>query len=304
MQMRHTGGGDEPVHRYGVCCDELYLWSQEAICGEQDGPMIGAGVAQRNNVKLLGRRGGQPMVFGHGFGTDQTMWDQVHPAFTDRYEVVLFDHVGSGAAAPTDADDERHGSLWGYADDLLEVYARFDLHGSVYVGHSVGAMIGVLAAIRDPERFASLVLIGPSPRYIDAEDYVGGFSRADVDGLLDAIEADWAGWTSAMAPALLGGDEGAQAGELAGRMQRTDGAAARRFAEVIFNSDHRADLSQLGTPSLIVQSMADIVSPAAVGDYLHRHLAESQLTTIRAMGHFPHLSAPEQTIAAIQDFVG
>jgi sigma-B regulation protein RsbQ len=266
--------------------------------------MIGTRVAERNNVKLLGRRGAQPIVFAHGFGTDQTMWDLVHPAFGDRYEVVLFDHLGSGGAHHVPAGDERHSSLWGYAEDVLELYAEFDLHGSIYVGHSVGAMIGVLAAIRDPERFASLVLIGPSPRYIDAEDYVGGFSRADVDGLLDAIERDWEGWTTAMAPTLLGGGDQALASDLAGRMQRTDRSAARHFAEVIFTSDHRADLAELETPSLIVQSTGDIVSPVAVGDYLHRHLADSRLVSIQAMGHFPHLSAPEETIAAIRSFVG
>ncbi len=261
------------------------------------------GVATRNNVRVTGT-GSVPIVFAHGFGCDQNMWRFVAPAFEDSHRVVLFDHVGHGRSDLSAYSKVKYGSLEGYAQDVLDLCRELDLPPVVFVGHSVSAMIGVLAAIREPERFERLVLVGPSPCYIDDGDYVGGFSREDVEGLLELMDGNYLGWSSAMAPTIMGNaDRPELAGELSASFCRTDPEIARHFARVTFLSDNRADLPRLRTEALILQCSVDPIAPEPVGRYLHRALPRSRFVQLAATGHCPNLSAPEETMAAIKAYL-
>jgi sigma-B regulation protein RsbQ len=261
-------------------------------------------VITRHHVRVSGRPDGQPMLFAHGFGCDQHMWRFVAPAFEDDFRVVLFDHAGAGAADPSAYDPVRHSSLEGYAEDVLAICEALDLEDVVLVGHSVSAMISVLAAVAEPTRFAKLVLVGPSPRYIDDEGYVGGFSDADIRELLDSLDSNYLGWSSAMAPVIMGNPERPALGEeLTESFCRTDPEIARRFAEVTFTSDNRAELSLCGTPSLVLQCTNDAIAPVRVGEYVAATLPNATLVMLDATGHCPNLSAPQQTITAMSPFV-
>ena len=261
-------------------------------------------VMVRNNVTLGGLPDGQPMVFAHGFGCDQNMWRYLAPAFADQYRVVLFDHVGAGASDLTAYSSEKYSSLDGYAGDVVELCRELDLHDVVFVGHSVSAMIGVLAAKRDPGRFAKLILIGPSPRYINDDGYVGGFTGEDIEGLLESLESNYLGWSAAMAPAIMGNADRPELGEeLTNSFCRTDPRIAREFARVTFLSDNRADLPAVDVESLILQCSDDVIAPDEVGAYVHQHLKRSQLVTLQATGHCPNLSAPDETVAAMKAFL-
>ena len=258
----------------------------------------------RNNIKVSGRKDGQPMVFSHGFGCDQNMWRFVAPAFEDEYRVVLFDHVGAGGSDLSAYSPARYGSLQGYANDVLEICRDLGLERVIFVGHSVSAMIGVLAAVQEPDRFDRLVLVGPSPRYIDDGDYVGGFSREDIDGLLESLESNYLGWSSAMAPAIMGNPDRPELGEeLTNSFCRTDPGIARQFARATFLSDNRADLPRVRTRSLVLQCSEDVIAPQCVGEYVHRQIPDSVLVLMKATGHCPNLSAPAETVAAIQGFL-
>jgi sigma-B regulation protein RsbQ len=258
----------------------------------------------RNNVRVEGNPAGQPMLFAHGFGCDQNMWRFVTPAFADEHRVVLFDHVGAGGSDLAAYDREKYSTLRGYAEDVLEICDELELTDVVYVGHSVASMIGVLAAATEPERFAKLVLVGPSPRYIDEEGYVGGFSREDIEGLLESLDSNYLGWSAAMAPVIMGNDERPELGqELTSSFCRTDPEIARHFARVTFTSDNRADLGRVRTPTLVLQCSDDAIAPGAVGEYVHHQIAGSTLVQLEATGHCPNLSAPEETIAAIRAFL-
>jgi sigma-B regulation protein RsbQ len=260
-------------------------------------------VLKRNNVAISGR-GRTPLIFAHGFGCDLHMWRFVAPAFEDDYKVIVFDHVGAGQSDLSAYDRTKYSSLAGYADDVLEICRELDVLGGIFVGHSVSAMIGVLAAIKEPARFEKLVLIGPSPCYINDNDYVGGFSRADIEELLDSLDSNYLGWSSAMAPMIMGNpDRPALGEELTNSFCRTDPAIAKEFARATFLSDNRADLPKLRTPALILQCSNDLIAPEAVGEYLHRTLAHSELVVLKATGHCPNLSAPDETIAAIKAFL-
>jgi sigma-B regulation protein RsbQ len=258
---------------------------------------------QRNAVTLTGNDLGQPMMFAHGYGCDQNMWRLVAPAFADTYRLVLFDHVGNGKSDLSAYDDARYASLEGYAGDILEILHEHDLWNVVFVGHSVSAMIGVLAAIREPERFAKLVLVGPSPRYINEpdDDYRGGFDRADIDSLLDSLDANYLGWSSQMAPVIMGNPDRPELGqELSNSFCRTDPDIAKKFARVTFLSDNRDDLGKLRTPALILQCSDDVIAPRVVGDYVHEHLAGSEIVYMNATGHCPNLSAPDETVESMK----
>ena len=261
-------------------------------------------VAARNNVSLSGRRNGRPLLFAHGFGCDQHMWKDVAPAFEDEYRVVLFDHVGAGGSDLSAWSPTKYGTLEGYADDVLELCRELELHDVVFVGHSVSSVIGILAAAKEPARFGKLVLIGPSPRYIDDEDYVGGFAREDIEGLLESLDSNYLGWAQAFAPVIMGNDQPAELqDELTNSFCRTDPEIARHFARVTFLSDNRADLERVTTPTLVLQCAEDVIAPQAVGEYVHRQISGSELVLMEATGHCPNLSAPEETIAAIRDFL-
>ena len=261
-------------------------------------------VIRRHCINLSGRSDGPPMVFAHGFGCDQNMWRDVAPAFEDAFRVVLFDHVGAGGSDLAAYDPERHGSLAGYAADVLDIFHALDLHDIVFVGHSVSAMIGVLAAAEEPERFSRLVLVGPSPRYIDDEGYVGGFSESDIEDLLDSLESNYLGWSSAIAPVIMGNPERPDlAAELAASFCRTDPAIARRFARVTFLSDNRKDLTRVSTPALVIQCSDDAIAPVRVGEFVCEQLPAGSFVLLDATGHCPNLSAPEATVEAIAEFV-
>lgn len=246
------------------------------------------------------------MVFAHGFGCDQSMWRYVWPAFAETHRVVLFDYVGAGHVNVDSFDVRRYASLHGYASEVVDVCDALDLRSGVFVGHSVSAMVGVLATIARPELFDRLVLVGPSPRYIDDPDdgYVGGFTRADIDELLEAMDSNYLGWSTAMAPVIMGNPDRPELGqELEASFCRADPDISRHFARVTFLSDNRADLTQLAAPSLVLQCSNDVIAPRAVGEYVHGKLPRSELVQLRAEGHCPNLSAPDETIAAIREFV-
>jgi sigma-B regulation protein RsbQ len=257
----------------------------------------------RNNVRVSGQ-GSRTMLFAHGFGCDQNMWCYMAPSFEDRYRVVLFDHVGAGRSDLGAYDRAKYATLDGYATDVLEICDELGLEDVIFVGHSVSAMIGVLAAARTPDRFAALVLVGPSPRYIDDDGYIGGFSRQDIEELLAALDSNYLGWSAAMAPAIMGNPDRPELGtELANSFCRTDPEIAEHFARVTFLSDNREDLSSVRVPTLILQCSDDIIAPTAVGDFIHAQIVTSELVTLEATGHCPNLSAPEETTAAVKAFL-
>jgi sigma-B regulation protein RsbQ len=244
------------------------------------------------------------MVFAHGFGCDQNMWRLVVPAFEASHRVVLFDHVGAGQSDASAYDRKKYATLDGYATDVLEICRELQLFDVIFVGHSVSAMIGVLAARQEPERFKALVLVGPSPRYINDADYVGGFSRQDIEGLLNSLDSNYLGWSSTMAPVIMGNAERPELGEeLTNSFCRTDPDIASHFARVTFFSDNRQDLGFVRTPTLVLQCSDDVIAPYAVGEYVHRHMPASQLVVMEATGHCPNLSAPDETIRAVKGFL-
>lgn len=260
-------------------------------------------VQARNNVKISGR-GERPLVFMHGFGCDQHVWRHVTPAFEQDYRIVLFDHVGAGQSDLSQYDEHKYSTLQGYADDLVEIVRELDLKDAIVVGHSVSAMIAVLAAVKEPGLFSRLVLVGPSPYYLNDGDYRGGFERKDIDDLLAAMDSNFFGWSGMITPVIMGNpDRPELAGELNENFCRTDPTIARQFARVTFLSDSRPDLAHLSVPSLIVQCSSDALVPLAVGDYLHASMAGSSLAVLSATGHCPHLSEPAEMIGAVTDWL-
>jgi sigma-B regulation protein RsbQ len=244
------------------------------------------------------------MVFAHGFGCDQNMWRLVAPAFADDHQLVLFDHVGAGGSDLAAWDGDRYASLDGYAQDVLQIAEELDLSDAVFVGHSVSAIIGVLVAALAPDRFGCLVLVSPSPRYIDDPPYRGGFSGADIEELLDSLDSNYLGWSGAMAPVIMGNpDRPELADELTNSFCRTDPEIARHFARVTFTSDNRADLGCVNVPSLVLQCRHDAIASVEVGTYVHDALRGSRLMVLDATGHCPQLSAPDQVVTAIREFL-
>jgi sigma-B regulation protein RsbQ len=260
-------------------------------------------LTQRNNVQVTGS-GPVTLVFGHGFGCDQNMWRLLAPVFANRFRIVLFDLVGSGKSDLSAYDPKKYGSLKGYADDLTEIIDEFATDKVIYVGHSVASMIGVLANLASPSRFIAQIMIGPSPCYINDGDYVGGFTRADIESLLETLESNYLGWSSSMAPVIMGAPGQPELGiELTNSFCRTDPDIAAQFARVTFMSDNRAELVQLKTPTLILQCSDDLIAPVAVGEYMHRHLVRSTLRMVANVGHCPHLSEPCACIEAMNEFL-
>lgn len=260
-------------------------------------------IKTRNNVHVHGH-GSETLVLAHGFGCNQAMWHHLLPLFAGRYRLVTFDLVGSGRSDNGAYSQTKYGTLHGYADDLLEIMDAYCDGPCIHIGHSVSGMIGLLAANRQPERFTAQIMVGPSPCYINDGAYPGGFTRADIDELLDAMAANYLGWSSSMAPTLMGIANGPELGsELKQSLSSNDPAIARHFAEVTFLSDHRADLPYSTVPTLILQSTGDPVVPVAVGTYLQAHIANSTLAVLENVGHYPHMSAPVESAAAIDAFL-
>ncbi|MGI5484611.1 alpha/beta fold hydrolase [Streptomyces lavendofoliae] len=261
-------------------------------------------VASRNNVTITGKADGPVVMLAHGFGCDQNMWRLVVPALASRFRVVLFDYVGSGASDTAAWSPERYGSLDGYAQDVLDVCRELDLRDVAFVGHSVSAMTGVIAAAQEPTRFAKLVLLVPSPRYIDDDGYRGGFSAADIEELLESLDSNYLGWSAQMAPVIMGNADRPELGEeLTNSFCRTDPDIAQVFARATFLSDSRRDLASVTVPTLILDCTEDVIAPREVGAYVHAAIPGSRLVTLDATGHCPQLSAPEATAEAIIDFL-
>lgn len=261
-------------------------------------------VLHRNNVRTSGVPAGRPVVFAHGFGCSQEMWRLVTPYFEQDHRVIVFDHVGSGGSDASAYDRAKYDSLDGYAEDLLEILDELDLHDVVFVGHSVSGMIGVLASIADPTRFGALILVSPSPRYVDSGDYVGGFSQRDIDGLLDSLDANYLGWSESIAPIIMANGDRPELGEeLSASFCRIDPDIARHFARVTFLSDNRRDLPNVVTPTLVLQCTDDAIAPLPVGAYVHEHIPGSELVVMSATGHCPNLSDPAQVATEIRTFL-
>ena len=260
-------------------------------------------IQMRNNV-VTGGAGSATMIFAHGFGCDQNMWRYLVPAFNDRFKTVLFDLVGSGKSDLSAYDKAKYNSLHGYAADLLEIVDEFAHGPVVLISHSVSSTIGMLATIQAQHRFDAHVMVGPSPCYINDDDYIGGFSRSDIDGLLDTLESNYLGWSSTMAPVIMGAPDRPELGiELTNSFCRTDPEIAKHFARVTFMSDHREDVAKAKTPALILQSTDDLIAPLAVGEFMRRTLPDSVLEVIDNVGHCPHLSAPSASVAAMERFL-
>ncbi len=259
---------------------------------------------QRNNVRVLGT-GPRTMILAHGFGCDQNMWRHVIPAFEDDFRLVLFDYVGHGKADASAFDRSRYGTLEGYADDVLSICKALSIQDAVFVGHSVSAMIGVIAYLKEPDRFSNLVMVGPSPRYVNEGDYLGGFTRKDIDGLLDVLDSNFLGWSSTMAPVIIGNPDRPELGEeLTNSFCRTDPEIAKHFARITFLSDNREDLPRVKIPTLILQCSHDVIAPEAVGRYVEQQIPGSTFVQLAASGHCPHLSDPEEAVAAMKAFLG
>lgn len=261
-------------------------------------------ILRRNNVKILGK-GSRTVVFAHGFGCDQNMWRFVMPAFEDEFRIVLFDYVGAGKSDISAYDPQRYASLEGYSCDVLEILRALDLHDVIFVGHSVSAMIGILASIAEPARFSHLVMVGPSPCYIDSEpDYKGGFKRNDIEELLDLMDKNYLGWASFLAPVVMQNSETPEhASELEASFCSTDPVTAKAFAKATFLSDYRNVLGEVSVPSLILQCSEDAIAPDEVGDYMHLNIAGSVLKRMKATGHCPHVSHPAETISLIKNYL-
>ncbi|GGN47348.1 hydrolase [Streptomyces kronopolitis] len=262
-------------------------------------------ILRRNNVTVTGSADGPVVMLAHGFGCDQNMWRLIVPALAERYRVVLFDYVGSGSSDLTAWSPERYSSLQGYAQDVIEVCEALGHEQVVFVGHSVSAMVGVLAAEAAPERIGTLVMVAPSPCYLDDEGYRGGFSAEDIDELLASLESNYLGWSSAMAPVIMGNPERPELGqELTNSFCATDPDIARVFARTTFLTDSREDLKKVSVPTLVLECSQDAIAPREVGAYVHAAIPSSRLVTLDATGHCPQLSAPEATAQALLDFLG
>jgi len=262
-----------------------------------------ASVIERNNVHVRGA-GSRAMVFAHGFGCDQNMWRFVAPKFEGDFKVVLFDHVGAGGSDLSAYDPGKYSTLSGYADDVVAIGSELSLRDAIFVGHSVSAIIGVLATLKAPGMFGRLVLVGPSARYIDDVGYVGGFSEKQIAELLEFLEDNHMGWSAAMAPSIMGNPDRPELGEeLTNSFCRTDPEIAKAFARVTFTSDNRADLAKVSVPTLILQCREDIIASTEVGEFVHNQIPRSKMVILDATGHCPNLSAPREVVAAMQAFV-
>ncbi|UQW97420.1 alpha/beta hydrolase [Rummeliibacillus sp. G93] len=261
-------------------------------------------VMNRNNVKVIGQ-GEQTIILAHGFGCDQSMWQYVTPNLADRYRIVLFDYVGSGNSDITAYKSEKYSTLHGYKRDVLDIIEEMNLQHVLFIGHSISSMIGMLAAIERPDYFDKLIMIAPSPCYLnDSDGYIGGFERSDINEILAMMEMNFAGWASYMAPlAMDQSNDSELTKELESSFVSTNSRVAREFAEVTFYSDYRSSLDLLDVPTLIIQCSEDSIVPKEVGEYLNQHLQNSTLKIIDARGHYPHISQPLETTKMIMEYL-
>jgi sigma-B regulation protein RsbQ len=257
----------------------------------------------RNNITIHGT-GSKSMFLVHGYGCDQNMWRFITPQFKENYRIILIDLVGSGKSDENAYDFDKYSSLEGYADDIIEICDALNLKDVCFVGHSVSAIIGLLAAVKRPALFKKLIMIGPSPRYINDAVYFGGFSQNDIDDLMETLDSNYLGWSSAMAPVIMGNSDRPElAAELEESFCQNNPEIAKHFAKVTFQGDNRSDLNKLTTDTLIIQSMEDAIASVKVGQYVHENIANSRLVIIETTGHCPHLSFPNQTIEAMKKYL-
>lgn len=260
-------------------------------------------IVRRNNVSIIGE-GKQTMMFAHGFGCDQHVWRHFVRAFQDDYQLVIFDYVGAGQSDQSAYSSERYGSLNGYAEDIIEIIEYLDLQDVIFIGHSVSCMVAIKAAIEKPEYFNRLIFVTPSPSYINDRDYVGGMEKEDLEGLFAIMDSNYLGWSETLAPMVMGNSDRPELGdELTANFCATDPDIAKEFARVTFLSDSRNDLENLKIPSLTLQCTEDMLAPIEVGQYIHEKTPNNTLVVLKATGHCPHLSAPEETIAAIEKYL-
>ena len=265
--------------------------------------MLGSDVLRRNHVQVLGT-GSRTLVFAHGFGANQTIWRRQVEVLSSRYRVLLFDHVGHGRSDLAAYSPRRYGSLQGYAADLLEVLSAAEVERVHYVGHSMSAMIGLLAAIAQPERFERLLFLGASPRYVNEDGYRGGFDQEDIDGIYESMSANYHAWAAGYAGAVMDPERPHLAQEFAETLSAVRPDIAQAVIRIIMESDHRADLPRLTVPTMVVQANRDLAVPEEVGRYLAIHIPRAEYQVINAVGHFPHVSAPEETNRAISSYFG
>ena len=260
-------------------------------------------ILQRNNVTIKGR-GERAMVFAHGFGCDQNAWRRITDAFADDYTLILLDYVGAGKSDISAYDKKKYSTLDGYVNDILEICNELKIKDAIFIGHSVSCMIGALASIKEPSLFKKLIFIGPSPCYINSDGYNGGFEREDIDNLFEIMEDDYIQWSSAMAPKIMGDKQEQELkDELTGSFCATDPEISKAFARVTFLSDNREDLSKIPVESLTLQCSEDIIAPTEVGEYINKNTPGNKIVFLKATGHCPHMSAPEETIEAIKGFL-
>jgi sigma-B regulation protein RsbQ len=260
-------------------------------------------ILKRNNVHVIGK-GSTPMLFAHGFGCDQNMWRFITPAFEDEYRIILFDYVGAGKSHINAYNTERYASLYGYAQDIIDISESLHLENVIFVGHSVSCIIGLLVGLKRPDLFSRLILVGPSPRYINDTDYLGGFEKKDIEELLETMDKNYIGWANFLAPAIMKNPQQPElAEELTESFCSTDPRIARQFAEVTFFSDNRNDLEKVKVPTLIMQCSEDLIAPLEVGQYMHNSMPGSELKIMKATGHCPHMSAPEETIQVMKEYL-
>lgn len=265
--------------------------------------MMSENIKRRNNVNRFGS-GKKILMFAHGYGCDQKMWRFITPAFEQNYQIVLFDHVGSGNSDESEYDFQKYNSLNGYAEDIIELCDTLELEEVIFVGHSVSTMIGVLAASERPDLFSRLILIGPSPCYINEGDYYGGFTKEDIDELIETLESNYLGWSSYITPVISGNpDKPEVAEELHNSFCRMNPKIAKHFARVTFLSDNREDLSRVSVSTLILQCDPDEIAPVEVGRYVEKQLQNSCFVLLNASGHCPHMTAPELTIDAMKTYL-
>lgn len=257
-------------------------------------------VIERNNINILGK-GTQPLLFVHGYGCDQNMWRYVYPFFEEDYKIILLDLVGAGKSDQSSYSEDKYGTLEGYAEDIIEICNELNLQDVILIGHSVSSMIAVLAEIADPEKFAHLILVSPSPRFLNEEGYIGGFEKEDIDELMDALDSNYLGWSANITPVIMGNPNKPElAEELNNSFCRTNPDIAKHFAKVTFLSDNRMDLPRVKTPTLVLQCSEDLLAPREVGEYVNEKIKNSKFHLLKATGHCPNLSAPEETVQAIK----
>lgn len=261
-------------------------------------------ILQRNDVTITGK-GTQPILFAPGFGCDQRMWRYVAPYFEEQYQVILFDYVGAGKSDLSCYDQQKYNSLSGYAQDVLDVIQYLDLKDIIFVGHSVSSMIGLLASIEQPQRFSRLLMVGPSPCYIDdPPHYKGGFTKESIEGLLDLMEKNYIGWAQFLAPVIMKNEHRPElTEELQESFCSTDPVIAQTFAKATFFSDNRHDLENVTVPTLIMQCSDDSIAPREVGEFVHKQIPNSSIVYLQANGHSPHMSHPEETISVIKEYL-